>query len=174
LSYVEILAAHHDRQSFDCGKEPLNQFLREQAKQNADRHLGVTKVIVESPRAARVQGYFTLVTRTVEADQIPARKRKLPRGPVGIILLGRLAVDVEFHGRGLGRRILLRAMAEVQLASRSIGVHGLILDVIDDEAKAWYLGLDFGFKPFPEDTDRLFVPTAFLQQLDFGTLGPEL
>lgn len=173
MSYVEVLAAHHDRLSFDCGKDTLNRFLKEQAKQNADRHLGVTKVIVESPGAALVQGYFTLVTRTVEAEQITAKK-KLPRGPIGVILLGRLAVDVSLHSKGLGRRILLRAMAEVELASRSIGVHSLVLDVIDEQAKAWYLGVDFGFKPFPEDPDRLFVPTAFLQQLDFGTLGPEL
>ncbi len=173
MRHVEILAAHHDRTAFNCGKEPLNRFLREQAKQNADRHLGVTKVVVNSPGDAFVQGYFTLVTRTVEADQVPVKK-KLPRGPVGVVLLGRLAVDITCHRQGLGQRMLLKAMNEVEVASRTIGIHALVLDVIDEEARGWYLGLDFGFQPFPEDPDRLFVPVSFLRQLDFGPLDDKL
>ena len=173
MSYVELLGAQHDRNAFDCGKEPLNSFLRQQARQNADRHLGVTQVVVKTNGDTQIQGYYTLVTRTFQAESVPARK-KLPSGPIGVILLGRLAVDRQFHGQGLGQRMLLRAMAEVEMASRTIGIFALVLDVIDEEAKAWYLGLDFGFQAFPEDPGRLFVPIAFLRQLDFGTLGPEL
>jgi GNAT superfamily N-acetyltransferase len=174
LSYVELLGPHHDRAAFDCGKEALNRFLRQQARQNADRHLGVTQVVVKAPGEAQIQGYFTLVTRTVEAETVPAASKKLPRGPIGVILLGRLAVDSQFHGQGLGKRMLLRAMAEVERTSRTVGVFALVLDVIDEEAKAWYLGLDFGFQVFPSDPARLFVPVAFLRQLDFGPIGNEL
>ena len=92
MSYAEFLAPHHDRQSFDCGKPPLNHWLQSQAKQNADRHLGVTHIVVPTPNSPQIQGYFSLVTRTVESEVLPAKKR-LPRGPIGVILLSRLAVD---------------------------------------------------------------------------------
>jgi GNAT superfamily N-acetyltransferase len=174
VSYVEPLASHHDRgASFDCGKEPLNRFIQQQAPQNANRHLGVTHVVVEKPGAPRIQGYFTLVTRTVESTEVPAKK-KLPRGPIGVILLGRLAVDLKFQGRRLGQRMLLRSMAEVKRAAQKIGIHALVLDTIDEEAKQWYLKLDFGFQEFPENPERLFVPVSFLDQLQLGAITERL
>lgn len=173
MSYVEFLAKHHDRAAFDCGKEPLNRFIREQAKQNANRHLGVTHVVAEKPGSSQIQGYFTLVTRTVESVSVPSKKR-LPHGPIGVILLGRLAVDSKFQGRQLGRRMLLRSMAEVQRAAQNVGIYALVLDTIDEEAKQWYLNLDFGFQEFPDTPDRLFVPVKFIQQLDLGPISPKL
>lgn len=173
MSYVELLAEHHDRASFDCGKEPLNRFIQQQAKQNANRHLGVTHVVVEEPSKPQIQGYFTLVTRTAESIAIPS-KRRLPQGPIGVILLGRLAVDLKFQGRRLGQRMLLRAKAEVKRAAGSIGIFALVLDTIDAEAKLWYLNLDFGFKDFPDNPERLFVPVSFLEQLDLRPITSRL
>ncbi len=172
MPFVEFLAAHHDRAAFDCGKEPLNRYLREVARQSADRNLGVTQVVVPAPGAASLLGYFTLVTRTVESHVLP--EKRLPRGPVGVVLLGRLAVDVGYQGQGLGKRLLLRAMAETEAASRRVGVFALLLDALDEEARSWYLGLDFGFKAVLDDPNRLYVPVAFLRQLGLGELTPDL
>lgn len=173
MSFVEFLAAYHDRKGFDCGKEPLNRFLREQARQNADRNLGVTQVVVPEPERSEILGYFTLVTRQIESDQLP-QSRKLPAGPIGVALLGRLAVDLRFQKRRLGLRMLLRAMSEVDHIARRIGLHALVLDVFDEAARAWYLSLDLGLRPLPEQPGRLFVPVAYIRQLDLGPLGPEL
>jgi GNAT superfamily N-acetyltransferase len=172
VSFVEFLGAH-DRQSFDCGKEPLNRFLREQARQNADRHLGVAYVVVPNPGSSQIQGYFTLVTRTVEC-QLPTPKKKLPTGPIGVILLGRLAVDQRFQGQKLGQRMLLRAMAQVEHAGQHVGVYALVLDTIDEQARDWHLSLDFGFQSLPENPERLFVTLAFIQQLGLGSLTDKL
>jgi len=170
--FVEFLAPHHDRASFDCGKEPLNRYLREVARQNADRYLGVTQVVVPEPGAAVVMGYFTLVTRAVESETLP--EKKLPRGPVGVILLGRLAVDVHYQGQGLGKRILLRAMAETEAAARRVGIYALMLDAMDEAARSWYPGLDFGFRAVCDDPYRLYVPVSFLRGLDLGETTGEL
>ncbi len=172
MPFVEFLDSYHDRASFDCGKEPLNRYLREVARQNAERNLGVTQVIVPTLGSSDVMGYFTLVTRTVEAEVIP--EKRLPRGPVGVTLLGRLAVDNRYQGQGLGKRMLLRAMAETEAAARRIGIYSLMLDAIDDDAREWYLGLDFGFKAVLNDARRLYVPTHFIRQLELGDLGAEL
>ena len=174
MSFVEFLGPHHDRASFDCGKEPLNRFIREQARQNADRYLGATHVVVGNPGDGTIQGYFTLVTRTVGSVDFPPTKPKLPQGPIGVVLLGRLAVDQRHQRQRLGQRMLLRAMAEVTRAAQHVGIFALILDTIDEEARQWYLGLDFGLQPFPEQTTRLYVPVSFLQQLDFGDWTAEL
>ena len=173
MSYVEFLAAHHDRKSFDCGKEPLNRFIRTQAQQNADRDLGVTHVVVTEVGDAQILGYFTLVTRQIESASLP-RPNKLPAGPIGVALLGRLAVDLRSQKQRLGVRMLLRAMSEVEHIARTIGIHALVLDVLDELARIWYLGLDLGFRPLPEQTDRLFVPVSYIRQLELGPLTPEL
>ena len=108
MPVVELLQAHHDRNSFDCGKALLNDFLRNQARQNADRNVGVTHVAVESIGATEILGYYTLVTRTVDRELIPTKH--LARGPVGVVLLGRLAVDLKSQKRGLGKLMLLTAI----------------------------------------------------------------
>lgn len=172
MPFVELLAAHHDRASFDCGKEPLNRYLREVARQSADRNLGVTQVVVLEPKAPEILGYFTLVTRTVESDVLS--EKRLPPGGVGVVLLGRLAVDRRYGRRGLGERMLLRAMAETDAAAKRIGIYALVLDAINEEARAWYLARDFGFKPVLDDPNRLYVPVAFIRQLQLGDIGSEL
>lgn len=172
MPFVEFLASHHDRSAFDCGKEPLNRYLREAARQSADRNLGVTQVVVAEPGAAEILGYFTLVTRTVEAEVVP--EKRLPRGPVGVVLLGRLAVDRRCQGQGLGRRMLLRAMAETETASRRVGIYALVLDAMDEAARSWYLGLDFGFQAVTDDPSRLYVPVSFIRPLGLREITPEL
>ena len=172
MLFVEFLDAHHDRAAFDCGREPLNRYIKEVARQSANRNLGVTQVIVPSPAGAEIMGYFTLLTRTVEANVLP--EKQLPRGSIGVVLLRRLAVDHRCQRQGLGKRMLLRAMAETEAASRRIGIYALVLDALDDEGRAWYLRLDFGFKPILDDQHRLYVPVAFIRQLNLGNITPAL
>jgi GNAT superfamily N-acetyltransferase len=172
MPVVEFLSAHHDRAAFDCGKEPLNRYLKEVARQSADRNLGVTQVIVPSAGESQIMGYFTLVTRTVESPTLD--EKRLPRGPIGVTLLGRLATDTRYQGQGLGKRMLLRAMAETEAASRRIGIYALVLDALDEEALAWYMKLDFGFKPVLDDPMRLYVTVSFIEQLNLGAITSEL
>lgn len=172
MPFVEFLSAHHDRAAFDCGKEPLNRYLREVARQNADRNLGVTQVVVGESQSPSVMGYFTLLTRTVESEGLS--EKRLPSGSIGVTLLGRLAVDVRYARQGLGERMLLRAMAETETAARRIGIYALVLDAIDDEAHAWYLSRDFGFRPMGDGPRRLYVSVAYIRQLNLGELTPEL
>lgn len=172
MPFVEFLAAHHNRAAFDCGKEPLNRYLRETARQSADRNLGVTQIIVPDVQSPTVMGYFTLLTRIVSAAALP--EKRLPRGDIGVALLGRLAVDVRYTRQGLGERMLLRAMAETEFAARRIGIYALVLDALDDDAYAWYLSRDFGFRPMPDDAHRLYVSMINIRQLDFGIIGAEL
>ena len=165
MPVVEVLQTHHDRASFDCGNASLNNFLRNQARQNMDRNVGVTHVVVATAGDTKILGYYTLVTRTIERDIIPAKG--LPSGPVGVVLLGRLAVDIAAQRRGLGKRMLLRAMKQTLTASMDVGIYALVVNAIDDAAKEWYLGLDWGFEQLLDDSHHLYIGMKTLKQLEF-------
>ena len=162
----EPLGAHHDRQGFDCGKPALNQFLQRQARQNADRNVGITHVAVAEAGESKLLAYYTLLTRVVDAGIVP--NKKLPRGEIGVVLLGRLAVDQTAQGQGLGRLCLLRAMAQVERAAQEIGVHALVLNALDEQARAWYLHLPFGFETLQDDPSHLYLPVETIRQISIG------
>ena len=163
MPVVELLQPFHDRKLFDCGKPALNEFLQRHARQNADRNLGVTHVVVPSSGSPHILGYYTLVTRTVDSGIVPTKG--LPKGPVGVVLLGRLAVDQRSQGQGIGKLMLLRALRQTEETSRVIGIHALVLDALDDSAVEWYISLGWGFQPLQDDTRHLFLPVATIRKL---------
>ena len=163
----EPLAAQHDRQAFDCGNGSLNDFLKRQARQNAERNIGVTHVAVAYAGDARILGYYTLVVRTVAQEIIstdaPAARR-LSSGEIGVVLLGRLAVDKTAQGQGIGRRMLVKAMRQVERAAQDMGIFGLVLDALDDQARAWYFALGFGFQELADSPQHLLLPVESIRQ----------
>ena len=165
MPVVELLQTHHDRAGFDCGNASLNNFLRNQARQNMDRNVGVTHVVVANAGDTNILGYYTLVTRTIERDIIP--DSRLPSGPIGVVLLGRLAVDSSVQRSGLGKRMLLRAMKQTLIASMDVGIYALVVNAIDGAAKDWYLGLDWGFEQLLDDPHHLYISIKTLKQLEF-------
>ena len=165
MPVVELLQTHHDRAGFDCGNASLNNFLRNQARQNMDRNVGVTHVVVATAGDTKILAYYTLVTRTIERVIIP--DSRLPNGPIGVVLLGRLAVDSRVQRSGLGKRMLLRAMKQTLIASMDVGIYALVVNAIDDSAKDWYLGLDWGFEQLLDDPHHLYMSIKTLKQLEF-------
>ncbi len=167
MPVVELLQGHHDRQGFRCGNSALDEFLRQQAKQNADRNVGVAHVIVPAAGSSRVIGFYTLVTRTVDSAIIPSKK--LPRGPIGVVLLGRLAVDESAQGQGIGKLMLMRALRQTEEASRVMGIHALVLDAVDDRARGWYLSLNWGFQDLFDDPRHLFLSVSTIRALKLSS-----
>ena len=164
----ETLSSHHDREGFDCGKAPLNDFLKRVARQNADRNIGVTTVVLPESGSSKILGYYTLVVRTVSREIVSTDMpggRRLPSGEIGVVLLGRLATATEAQGQGVGKFLLLRAISKVEIASREMGIYGLVLDALDDEARSWYLSLKFGFKELSDSPNHLCLPIDTIREL---------
>ena len=162
--FYEPLATHHDRAGFDCGEASLNEFLQRHARQNAERNVGVTHVAVPQPGDSEILGYYTLLVRSVEREEL-ARPQKLPPGQIGVTLLARLAVSRKAQGRSLGTQMLLRSIVQTERAARDLGIHVLIVHALDERAKAWYLGLDFGFEPLPDKPLHLCLSIQTIRQL---------
>ena len=155
---IEALdARRHDRKGFSCGKPDLDRYLMEQAGQDARRRIAAPFVALV-PESHRVAGYYTLSALSVLVDDLPAEISKtLARHQgVPVTLLGGLAVDGEHRGRGLGELLLMDALARSLKGSHAIASMAVIVDAIDEEARAFYE--HFEFKTLPDQRRRLFLP----------------
>ena len=160
---LEVLDTHHDRAGFDCGEPLLNGFLQRQARQNAKRNLGVTRVVVPSAGNARILAYYTLLSRAVKREELP-NPNHFPDDGVGIVLLGRLAVDKTAQGQRLGTLMVAKAIEQTERAAQDIGIHALVVHALHERAKQWYLGLDFGFQELKADALHLYLPIETIRQ----------
>ena len=164
---VEPLGSHHDRAAFSCGESTLDGYLCTQASQEARRSVAVTFVAVLPEAPCLVAGYYTLAATGVEAGALPpALVRKLPRYPtLPATLLARLAVDARHQGRRLGEHLLVHALRRALTTSREVASLAVIVDTIDERARAFYE--HFEFLAFPDQPRRLFLPMATVARL-FG------
>lgn len=160
---LELLAGDHDRQAFSCGREPLDRYLKETAKGHLAKGISVTRVLVERNSAPpkRILGYFTLTTIVAEAKNWPDAAKGLPQMPVPVVLLGRLATDQEFQGRGIARLLIAAAREIAATSLQGTGGIGLAVDAAEEEVVALYE--KYNFKRIAKDSLRLFLPTASLR-----------
>jgi ribosomal protein S18 acetylase RimI-like enzyme len=148
--------------SFQCGSEPLNDYIRRYASQDARKN--VTRVFVATPEndPQKLAGFFTLSAGSVSCSSLPeALARKLPRYPIPVALIGRLAVDNQFQGKGLGSILLADACHKVSQASAVLAVAGIIVDAKDQKAISFYE--HFGFIQLQGQTGRLLLPASAFQ-----------
>lgn len=147
----------HDRESFASGSEALDRYLRTQATQDVRRRVAACFVAV--PKSGnRITGYYTLASASISLVDLPAPlARKLPRYPaVPAVRMGRLAVDRDFHQRGLGGALLADALARA--VNAEIAAYALLVDAKDEKARAFYLHHDF--VAFRDSPMTLFLPLA--------------
>lgn len=149
-------------ENFQCGRDPLNDYIRRYASQDVRRN--VARVFVATPEndPQQLAGFFTLSAGSVSCSSLPASlSRKLPRYPIPIALIGRLAVDTKFQGKGLGSILLADACQKVSQASSVLAVAGIIVDAKDDDAIAFYE--HFGFIPLQGQANRMMLPASVFQ-----------
>jgi GNAT superfamily N-acetyltransferase len=160
--HIEPLAEGHDRGGFECGEENLNVFLRQHAGQNA--HRDISRTYIALPEGSNsVVGYYTLATGSVARQDLPAdAASRLPRYPVPIAHLGRLAVDRRVQGRGLGKILLADALKLVATLADQIGIHAVTVHALNDRARTFYLA--HGFLPLQDDPSHLYLPMATIRQ----------
>jgi len=161
---IEPIGKGHDRKSFACGSEPLDRYLKQQASQDADKRVTAPFVLVE-PSSKRVLGYYTLSASVITADALPPElAKKLPRYPqLPVTLLGRLAVDQNQRGKGLGELLLMDALHLSFQSASHIGSMALVVDAKDAVAATFYA--HYGFIPLQRQPARLFLPMATIAEL---------
>ncbi len=161
---IELLAKIHDREGFDCGSELLNLFLKQTARQHADRGISRTFVLVDEENATPqpIPGFFSLNLCQIKSEVLaPEEARRLPRDVSGV-RLGRLAVAKSCQCQGIGKTLLVAAMEKFVEIYNTAGGIGLFVDAKDQYAKRYYE--QFGFVPLPANEFELFLPLSTIQE----------
>lgn len=164
---VEPLDKHkHNREAFSCGVVELDSYLRERAGQDIARKVAVVYVLCEVDSFC-IAGYYTLSMNAINFTDLPPKvikKLRLPRYPaLPASLIGRLAVDVTYQGRGIGRRLLVDALQRCLRVSNEFGTMAVTVDAKGDDSRRFYEG--FGFRRFPEREYSLYMPMVEIAQL---------
>lgn len=151
-----LLSSSHDRRSFSCGVQELDEYFRSRAGQ--DQRRGFASVYVAESitgEKGAVCGYYTLSAAGVLLTNVPEELRaKMPRFPsVPAVRLGRLAVSLDWRGRGLGEYMLVDAIRRSLAAS--VGWHLFIVDAKDDSRRRFYK--HFGFASFSGAERSLYL-----------------
>ena len=153
---IEPLAPRHDRTSFRCGNDSLDRYIREQASQDVRRGLASVFVAVMPEQPERILGYLTLSATSVAASDLPPdAAKRLPRYPIPAALLGRLAVDQGFARRGLGGILVADAVKKAMEAAATVAITVVVVDPIDERARAFYSA--FGFRRLEGPQRRMFL-----------------
>ena len=150
------LTGEHRVADFRCGQQPLDDWLKRFALIN--QRAGMTTTFVTCEEGAEdVVGYYAIATGGVAHADAPERVTKgIPRHPIPVIVLARLAIHEDHQGHGLGRGLLQDVLHRVNNAADEIGVRALLIHAKDEEARAFYLA-QAEFEPSPVDPLQLFL-----------------
>jgi len=150
---IEKLRREHELDSFDCGKEDLNRFLKRHAWNSQQAHNAQSYVLAQK---LAVVGYYSLAAGSVTHEEATKRAKKgLARHPIPVILLARLAVDVSLQGKKIGPALLKDALLRAASAADTIGARAVLVHAKDDDAKGFYEHFDF--EPSPSDPYHLML-----------------
>ncbi|GJE56769.1 MULTISPECIES: GNAT family N-acetyltransferase [Methylobacterium] len=158
LAAPEPLADDHLIDIFASGIPTLDNWLKQRARRNQATGASRTFVICND---RTVIGYYALASGSVEAASAPGRFRRNMPEPIPVVILGRLAVDRTCQGRGLGKALFRDGAQRVLHAADTIGIRGILVHAISEDARAFYLAL--GFDPSPLDPLTLMVSLADLR-----------
>lgn len=160
--YEEPIGKMHDRNSFDCGEEHLNEFLRRYARKSHEAGGAKTFLAVDERDGKTILGFYSLCPASLEYARTPEIARKgLARYEVPGFRLARLAVDRRFQGRGIGGQLLLAAGRRCLRAAAEVGGVVLLIDAKDERAAHWYAG--YGAVPLLDTPLSLVVPLATIE-----------
>lgn len=154
----EPLSVEHALRGFNSGVVSLDDWLRRRALQNQLR--GATRTFVVCD-AGEVVAYCALAASAVAPDAAPGRFRRNMPDPIPVVVLARLAIASTHQGRGLGRALFQDAVNRVIRAAGTIGIRGLLVHAISEDAKAFYVRL--GLDPSPIDPMTLMTTVADLR-----------
>lgn len=161
---ISKLSKSHKKNNFNSGSNQLDAYLKIQASQDIKKNVSVAYALTLAG-STDVIGYYTLSTISIDASEIPDDAIKsLPRYPLlPGLLLGRLAVDSNHQGKGIGAHLLIDALNRTSSISNQVGIIALIVDAKDESAAKFYK--HYGFIDFPSNKLKLFLPTTTINEI---------
>ena len=161
---IEPLARKHDRAAFSCGYEKLDSYIKERASQEVKKQIVAPFVLVEGG-GNTIIGYYTLSATSILLADLPEETaKKLPRYPdVPATLLGRLAVDARYKGRGHGELLLMDSLRRALQATTDIASFAVVVDPKDKKSRSFYE--HYEFMAFRDQKLRMYLPMKTIADL---------
>ena len=151
LAPCHLRKEYLENSNFDCGESILNDWLFMQSYKNEVQ--GASRTYIVFTKNKEIAAYFCLSSYSIFHNEAKARlKRNMPN-PIPAIMLGRLAVDNKFKGRGLGKSLVSFAIKTAQQAASLQGSVGLVTQPLNEKAKKFYISC--GFKPIAENSNKM-------------------
>lgn len=147
------LDANYNFSSFDCGNDTLNNWLKKRALKNETT--GASRSFVVTDQANKVIGYYCLSAGAIEHESSSAKVRRNMPDPIPIMILGRLAVDIQHQHQSIGKGLLKDAILRTIKVSKQAGIRALLVHAISEEAKQFYV--QNGFHESPTNNMTLIV-----------------
>jgi len=172
----EFVALDHtafDIKAFDCGKPDMNKFLARHAAKHMGKGLSSSWVLpAKFPKDGEktsVAAFYTLAPSTITREDVPteASLSSMPRYPIPVVMLARLAVSADLQGKGYGEKVLITALrhaAKITESPEHLPAVALVLDILDEEAKGFYDKFDM-FHEMCDNPMKLFVPMQVLREI---------
>ena len=159
ISAPEPLLESHSLSAFDSGVESLDNWLKRRALKNQMAGASRTYVVCQE---RRVVGYYALASSAIKMEDATGRFRRNMPDPVPVVVLARLAVDSALHGKGVGRALVRDASMRIAQAAGTIGIRGVVVHAISEEARLFYEKV--GFEPSHFDPMLLMITLADLKE----------
>jgi GNAT superfamily N-acetyltransferase len=169
-TFEELDTGAHDRDSFDCGEAPLNEFIKTKAARHMKVGVSRTMVLPTVDRMqngkCRIAAFYTIAPSSVEREDLPeALAKRLPRYPVPVFLIAQLAVHREAHGHGLGRVTLARALDHLLGVNGYLHAYAVVVDCLTESARPFYEKYGFQDMGIHNGHRRMFIPMKQLAGL---------
>lgn len=168
--FEELCKLKHDRMSFDCGEMELNTFLQTQAIKHMQAGISRTMVLPSKQlldnQKYLICAFYSITPSAIHRETLPTSlAKKLPRYPIPVFLLAQLAVHKDFHGVGLGKISLVRALHYLWKVNAYMRAYAVVVDCLTDASKSFYA--KFGFDVLCEHNGRvrMFLPMKTIKQL---------
>ena len=151
-----LLSSDHDLDGFDCGEDSLSYWLKRNALKNQISGASRTFVIYKHKK---VVGYYCLSAGAIAQENVPKKFRRNMPDPLPILILGRLAIDIEEHNKGLGSALLRDAMLRAVHISNDAGIFAILVHALSDQAKQFYISRGFVESPLQSMTLMMTLKT---------------
>ncbi|AHB11093.1 GNAT family N-acetyltransferase [Zymomonas mobilis] len=158
ITAPELLSPEHQVDLFQSGVESLDLWLKKRALKN--QMTGASRTFVAC-KNRRVIAYYALASSAITIKSAHGRFRRNMPDPIPVVVLGRLAIDQSLHNQGVGRAMVRDAALRIIQAADTIGIRGMLVHALSDEAKSFYEHI--GFEPSPIDPMMLMVTLADLK-----------